>query len=70
MKLGSNPYLEDGKLFIEPKKWLVPIGKDYKPLYAQYQRLELNKTLPIKAKMEALASIRLLWQGRGDSNPN
>ncbi len=33
------PIMRDGKLFIEPNKWLVPIEQEYPALEKEYQRL-------------------------------
>ncbi len=40
----------------------------YKPLEAEYLRLEPEKTLATTGRNNALTSIRLRWRGRPDSN--
>jgi site-specific DNA recombinase len=59
--LGQNPTIKDKKLSIEASDWLVPIGKKYPELEAEYKRLELTKN-PLTAKQkEAMETIRLRW---------
>lgn len=61
LALGKTPIIQDGKLFIEPNEWLVPIGNAYPALEREYLRLEPNKMPMNKAKTEALASVRAQW---------
>ena len=44
--LGSNPIIKDQKLAIQAYEWFEVIKNGYKPLEAEYKRLELNK-LPL-----------------------
>ena len=69
MAIGENPQIKDRKLVIEPNEWFVPIQKDYPLLQEAYLRLEPMKIGQNRHKMEALASIRAQWRGRGDLNP-
>lgn len=62
--MGKTPIIKEGKLFIEPEKWLVKIGNGYSPLEDKYVGLELNKMPLNKAKTEALASVRARWLRR------
>jgi site-specific DNA recombinase len=63
MAIGKAPIIKDGKLTIEPNKWLVPIKNGYPALAAEYARLEPMKMPMNKAKKEALASLRAHWLG-------
>ncbi len=47
---------------------LIPIKNDYPKLKAQYEKSEPHKSRLNKRKTEALASIRLNWLGRQDSD--
>ena len=66
--LGENPILKDGKLNIPAYEWLIPIGNGYTALEAEYRKLEPAGMLVDERQKEALASIRLRWRGRPDSN--
>ncbi len=59
--LGSNYTIKDGELSITNNDWLVPIEKEYPALEEEYHRIELDKTLTVTARNEALASIRTRW---------
>ncbi|MHB8256616.1 MAG: recombinase family protein [Acidiferrobacterales bacterium] len=59
--LGQNQTIKDKKLSIEASDWLVPIGKKYPELEAEYKRLELTKNPLTATQKEVLASIRLRW---------
>ncbi len=67
--LGWNFIVNGKKLSISPNEWLVPIEKGYPELKAEYERLELTKTLTDIERNEVFASIRLRWGGRRGSNP-
>ena len=69
MALGQSAIIKGGKLTIEPNEWLQPIAKEYPALQREYLRLEPTKNVENKRKTEALASIRLRFRGRWDSNP-
>lgn len=69
MSLGQNPTILDGKILIKANEWLIPIENDYPKLKAEYERLEPHRNRLDKRKTEALASIRLRWLGKRDSNP-
>jgi DNA invertase Pin-like site-specific DNA recombinase len=59
--LGQNPTIKDKKLSIEATDWLIPIGKKYPEVEADYKRLELTKKPLTASQKEALSSIRLRW---------
>lgn len=59
--LGLNFSLKDKELKVNKVDWLVPIEKAYPELEAEYNRLELDKTLGNKEKSEAFASLILNW---------
>lgn len=61
--LGSNPIIKDQQLLIQAHKWFQIIKDGYKPLEAEYARLELNKLPLNKAKREALTSLIATWHG-------
>ncbi len=63
LTLGNTPIIKDEMLHIEPEKWLVPIQIDYPELEAEYLMLEPTKTLMIRERTEAIASIRTRWRG-------
>jgi site-specific DNA recombinase len=67
--LGSNPIIKDQKLAIQAHEWFQVIKDGYKPLEAEYIRLELNKTPLNKVKSEQLSSLITRWHGRRESNP-
>lgn len=66
--LGSNFLLKDQKLSIQGHKWLKPITDGYKPLEAEYLKLEPTNLGSNKAKTEALTSVITRWQARPESN--
>ncbi len=68
--LGLNFSLKDKELHINKADWLIPIEKAYPELEAEYNRLELDKTLTNKRKSEAFASLILDWGGYWESNPD
>lgn len=68
--LGLNFSLKDKELHINKADWLIPIEKAYPELEAEYNRLELDKTLTNKRKSEAFASLILNWGGYRESNPD
>ena len=49
LELGNTPIIKDGKLFIEPNEWLVPIKNDYKTIEQEYLGSEPRK-MPINIK--------------------
>jgi len=59
--LGESVIIRDEKLYIEPNKWLQPIGNGYPVLEKEYLRLEPVKMSINKAKTEALASVFARW---------
>ena len=59
--LGCNFSIKDRKLYITPNEWFVPIEKAYPALEAEFNRLELDKSLDIVKKNEHLAQIILSW---------
>lgn len=66
---GSNFYLKNKTLHMQPQKWLVPIAKSYKALEAQYLSFEPAQIDSTKGDSPALESIRLGWRRDRDSNP-
>lgn len=62
--LGSNFILKDRKLSLSIENYFQPIIKQYPAIEAEYNRLELNKTLSNKAKTAALSAVISNWQGR------
>jgi site-specific DNA recombinase len=61
--LGSNLTLKGGKLSIEAKEWLKPIGEKYPALEAEFLRLEPAQRRFSKGRTEGLASILTRWSG-------
>jgi len=59
--LGQNFLVKDKKVHITPNEWLVPIEKAYPALEAEYNRLELDKTLDVATRNERLAQLILCW---------
>jgi site-specific DNA recombinase len=68
--LGLNFSLKDKKVHINKADWLIPIEKAYPALQAEYNRLELDKTLTDKGKSDAFASLILDWGDYRELNPN
>lgn len=67
--LGANFLLTDNNLTLTPKKWLVPIERDYPELEKAYLRVRTNKKATAKEIADALASIFESWRATWDSNP-
>ena len=63
LALGKTTIIKDGKLFIEPNEWLVPIKNEYHALEKEFRGLELNKKTDITAQTEALSALRTQWLG-------
>ncbi len=55
------PFLFSDSIYLDKADWLIPIEKAYPELKAEYDRLELNKTLTKQRKNEAFASLLLDW---------
>jgi len=68
LALGKTPMIKDGKLYIEPNEWLVPIKNNYPALEAEYQGLEPIETPINKTQTEASTSVRTRWLPGSDSN--
>lgn len=68
--LGWNFLVKDQKVHITPNEWFVPIEKAYPALEAEYNRLELDKTLDTATRNERLAQLILTWGAYRGSNPN
>lgn len=68
--LGQNFSMKDGKVFINPNEWFVPIEKAYPKLETEYNRLELDETLDISTRNARFAELILSWGGYRESNPN
>ena len=66
--LCSNPIIKDRKLAIQAEEWFQCVKDGYKPLEAEYLRLELNKKPLNKAKSEQLRSLITRWHGMQESN--
>lgn len=67
--LGANFLLTDNNLTLTPKKWLVPIERDYPALEKAYLRVRTNKKATAKEIADALASIFESWRATWDLNP-
>jgi DNA invertase Pin-like site-specific DNA recombinase len=65
--LGQNFSMKDGKVFINPNEWFVPIEKAYPELETEYNRLELDETLDISTRNARFAELILSWGGYRDS---
>ena len=59
--LGSNPTLLDGKLRIEPNKWLIPIAERYPALAAEYERVRTADYPDVDTKTAAFAAVYNSW---------
>jgi hypothetical protein len=59
--LGQNFSVRDQEVHITPNEWFVPIEKAYPALEAEYNRLELDKTLDTATRNDALAQLILSW---------
>ena len=68
--LGQNFSMKDQKIVIIPNEWFVPIEKAYPELKAEYEWVELDKTLDLTTRNERFAQIILSWGGYRGSNPN
>lgn len=68
LALGSNFYIQDQQLTVEPYDWYEPVIKKNAELKERYARLEPKKTPMTKAKRVALDGIRQEWYPREDSN--
>lgn len=68
--LGQNFSVRDQKVHITPNEWFVPIEKAYPALEAEYNRLELDKTLTVEARNAHLAQLILTWGAYPDLNRN
>lgn len=64
MAMGQNFAIKDGKFNFEPNKWLIPIAEEYPALEAEYEKVRTANYGSIKAKTEAIASVRTKWLGR------
>lgn len=67
--LGANFLLTDTKLTLTPKKWLMPIERDYPALEKAYLRVRTNKKTTSTDIEGALSAIFESWRARRDSNP-
>ena len=67
--LGANFLLTDNSLTLTPKKWLVPIERDYPALEKAYLKVRTNKKATAKELEVALSSIFDSWRARRDLNP-
>lgn len=61
--LGQNYILKDGKLIIEPVKWLVPISKQRENIIKDFSKLELNSFSLYKDKNRVLDPVLTKWGG-------
>ena len=68
--LGQNFLIKDKKVSIKANDWFVPIEKAYPALQAEYNRLELDKTLDIATRNERFAELILSWGAYRDLNPS
>lgn len=60
--LGANFLLTDNKLTLTPRKWLVPIERDYPALEKAYLKVRTNKKATAKEIATALESIFESWR--------
>lgn len=68
--LGQNFSVKDKKVHIKQNEWFVPIEKAYPALEAEYNRLELDKTLTDAMRKELFAQLILTWGAYWDLNPD
>ncbi len=68
--LGQNFSLKGKEILITPNEWLVPIEKAYPALEAEFNRLELDKSLDTAKRSEYFAQLILTWGGYWESNPD
>jgi len=61
--LGQNFSVKDKNVHIVPNEWFVPIEKAYPALEAEYNRVELDKSLSVEARNAALSQLILSWGG-------
>ncbi len=64
LALGKTPMIKDGKLYIEPNAWFVPIKNNYPALEAEYQGLEPTET-PINKTQQRLQPLFVHAGSRG-----
>ncbi len=67
--LGENLLLKDGKLFVQPNEWLIPIAEHYPELEKRYLWARTNQKATSKDKEVALERIFESWRARRDLNP-
>ncbi len=68
--LGQNFLVKGKKIHITQNEWFVPIEKAYPPLEAEYNRLELDKTLDPATRKAHFARLILSWGAYRELNPN
>ncbi len=59
--LGQKFSVKDKEVRIDANEWLVPIKNQYPALKAEYERLELDKTLTIPMRKAAFAQLIASW---------
>jgi site-specific DNA recombinase len=66
LAIGQNPVLMNGKLYITPNRWLLPVANSARGIRAE---LEKVRNLPLQMQKASEEAIRLKWCGWGESNP-
>ncbi|MCX6382471.1 MAG: hypothetical protein NT023_23830 [Armatimonadetes bacterium] len=65
----GTEYTWDGEnLLLKPHPLLVKVKKEYKPLEAEYEAIELDKTLSESQKQERIGGIKTKWSGIWELN--
>lgn len=59
--LGQKFSVKDKEVRIDANEWLVPIKNQYPALKAEYERLELDKTLTVPMRKAAFAQLIAAW---------
>lgn len=67
--LGQNFSVKDKEVFITANEWFVPIEKAYPELEAEFNRVELDKTLTVSMRSEYFSQLILSWGAHRGSNP-
>ena len=66
--LGSNYVLQGGNLVLEPHPLLERVKQRYPTLRAQYEAIELSKSLSESTKKQRLHAIKTVWSRIWDAN--
>jgi hypothetical protein len=68
--LGQNFLVKDKEVHITANEWFVPIEKAYPELEAEFNRVELDKTLTVSMRSEYFSQLILSWGAYRELNPN